>query len=176
MQQSGAKILWPVRTGQTRRTEDISSMIDSVRGGGFDLLEPGCEHVASVLQGFDQHEKEDCTGQKQGYASEPVMRTEFFQGWCKSDKGKAGGKNDDGVPTSALPIAAAQAYPHAELVESQSHANAIKYCGPFETLAGGAAEQQVSGDGGEQKNAVVQVVHMCAAQMQIKVWNRARHN
>ena len=100
-----------------------------------------------------------------------------FNGTGKTHEGKnAVHDDDDGVHAGALPIAAAEMQPHAEFIEGQAHAEAVKQGGDVRGAADGASEHAETRDGGEQKDAVVEMMDMRSFEEEIHVRHQVGHD
>jgi len=84
--------------------------------------------------------------------------------------------DDDRIETGPLPIAAAQVQPHAEFIERQRHAKAVKNSAHAALPVGHFHEKQDAPDRGEGKYPIVQVVDVRPAHVEKKVRYPAGHD
>jgi len=94
----------------------------------------------------------------------------------KSQHSENAEQHDNGIEACALPITPAQMQPHAEFIKGQRHANSVSKCAHAPLLFVQPGKKQNSGDRGEQKNPVVQMMHVSTAQVEKQVRHAPSHD
>lgn len=95
---------------------------------------------------------------------------------CESYQSEQCRHDDHGVHAYALPIAAAEVQPHAKFIERQAHRHAIQQRRDFRFATCWPTEHAVTADARQQKNSIVQMMHVRAAHEAIKIRHRVCHN
>ena len=105
-----------------------------------------------------------------------MMEADPLPAWQKSQHSKNAEQHDDGIEACALPITPAQMQPHAEFIKGQRHADAVNECAHASLFVVQPGKKQNSGDRGKQENAVVQMMHVSAAQVEKQVRHAPGHD
>ena len=104
------------------------------------------------------------------------MRAKTLERGSEGEHAKEAGHDDDGIEAGALPIAAAEVQPHAELIKGKREAEAVGHGAPPALAVADLEEKENSGDGAEKKDAVVEMVDMGLAHVEKEVGNHAAHD
>src|SRR5712691_843890 len=101
-----------------------------------------------------------------------MVRAHPRQRGSEGDDAEEAKQDDDGVEAGALPVTAAEMEPHPEFIESERHAEAVKQRADFAyPIAWPGDEDEQAADRGEEKDSVIEMVHMRPAEMQKQVWH-----
>jgi hypothetical protein len=103
-----------------------------------------------------------------------MMRPEVMP--RRSDESQQAPNDHHRVKARALPIAAPEVEPEIELIERQRQTDPVHRGNASKDPSVRTRQQQVRADCRQQEDAVVQVMDMSAAQMQVEVRNAAGHD
>jgi hypothetical protein len=127
-----------------------------------------------MVEGAQEKGEEECCEREHHGSSPPMAGAHGGRG--KGHETQQCCQDSDRVEAGSLPIATTEAQPHSELIEREREANCIDYCCQGERSSRRAREEQPGTGSREQEDAVVQVMHMCSAQMQKEIWDLSRHD
>src|SRR5438309_10023568 len=105
-----------------------------------------------------------------------MLRTQSPPPRRECDKTKRTQDNNHDVETYALQVASTEMQPHPKFIEGQRHAHAVNQCAKTSLCLVQRREEQYAGDGRQKKNAVIEMMHMCPAQMQEEIGQFASHD
>ena len=142
----------------------------------FKSLETRRNGTLCVVRCARPKAEEDDNGKDGDHGTEDLISPQGSKAWRINEQGQSSRDHDNRVETGPLPIAATQVKPHAKLIECQSQAGCISYGGNAERPTNRPDEKEVSADNREEKDAVVEVVDVCAADMQKQVGQVASHD
>ena len=122
-------------------------------------------------------DKAESDHQHQQYHERPeVPRFKPFHRPPKSHQPEQGRHHDHRVHARPLPVTAAQVQPHPEFIERQTHRHAIQQRRDLRLPAHRPPEHAVTAHRRQQKNPVVQVMHMRSVQEEIKIRQLIGHD
>ena len=104
------------------------------------------------------------------------MGAEAFPAREEGDQGENAEHDNDAIEAGTLPVTAAQVEPHAELIEGKAHGQTVEERADSFEAKVERREEENSGDGREQEDAVVKMVHVGAAGMEKHVRHAACHD
>src|SRR5437588_2217733 len=104
------------------------------------------------------------------------MGAEAFPAGKEGDQDENAEHNDDAIEAGALPVATAEVQPHAELIEGQTHGQAVEQRADSLVAKVERGEEENSGDGGEQEDAVVKMMDVGAAGVEKHIGHAACHD
>jgi len=122
----------------------------------------------------DTSESYERNGQNQKHPNVPRFKAP--DGFGEPDKRERCRYDNHRIHTGALPITTAQVQPHAEFIEGESHGHAIEQGHNFRRPADWTPKDAVAAHGREQKNSLVQVVHVRFAHEEIKIVDELGHD
>jgi hypothetical protein len=151
-------------------------MSGSGTGLVFEGAEVGAVAGADAGAGGIENDSEADEGYEQREAGPEMAFLKALDRSGEPNQSKDGGEDDDGVHAGALPVAAAEVQPHAEFIEGEAHGDAVEQGGEVGGAADGTAEDAVAGDGGEQEDAVVEMMDVGVLQEEIHVGHQLGHD
>src|SRR6202050_1076094 len=140
------------------------------------MLEARADFPAGIIERFEKHNVEHNCGRDDDDGGDPMMGAKALDRRRKRDHAQEARDDDHGIETGALPVTAAQMEPHAEFVEGEGEAEAIRDGAPPALAITDLKKEENPRDGAEQENAVVEMMDMSLAHVQEEIGNHAAHD
>lgn len=164
-----------LQSARTRRMTRRNGRTFSSQGWlrTLDDLHPD-QKTTPILERIDETDTKRDYRHSQCGSGCPVVGFEMAPRRGDDYKPQQRGNHDDGIEAGALPVAASQVDPHSELIECQRQADSIHEGGDPHCARTRRSQQEIRANGGQQEDAVVEMMDVRAAEMEVDVGNPAR--
>lgn len=146
------------------------------RSAFLDLHQDRRIFFIDVLKRLEEQKVKRCHYDKEETCSAIVMGPQAFPSRKERDQSENAQHHDNAVEARALPVASAEVQPHPELIERETHGEPVKQRADALLPQAQRREKQNGGNGGEQKDPVVKMMHVNATCMEKEIGHSACHD